>query len=278
MAKGDHIYVKRGLYDHHGIDAGGGWVIHYTGEVKNKSGAAVRRTRMSAFSQGGKVDTVEYGAAVNRPDEVLARATSRLGEATYDLAFNNCEHFARWCKCGTSRSVQIDRVAGGFGGPAFGSAATAAGIGLVSAGGTVAGLSGSGVMSGLAAAGATVGGGAVAGLAALGAAPAVAANVALRHAFKDDPADSDQERAACQAARIAGVVGSVAGTGGAIAAVSGMGTVAGLSGAGITTGLAAVGGTVGGGMLAGTAMAVAAPAVAAGALAYGTYRLVRWTW
>lgn len=29
MQKGDHLYVSRGLYTHHGIDCGDGTVIHY---------------------------------------------------------------------------------------------------------------------------------------------------------------------------------------------------------------------------------------------------------
>jgi len=32
MKRGDHIKVSRGLYSHHGIFAGNGQVIHYSGE------------------------------------------------------------------------------------------------------------------------------------------------------------------------------------------------------------------------------------------------------
>ena len=35
---------------------------------------------------------------------------SRLGEQNYNLLFNNCEHFATWCKTGRHRSVQVDGV------------------------------------------------------------------------------------------------------------------------------------------------------------------------
>jgi hypothetical protein len=38
---------------------------------------------------------------------VINRAMSRLGEQKYNLLFNNCEHFATWCKTGVSDSKQI---------------------------------------------------------------------------------------------------------------------------------------------------------------------------
>lgn len=44
------------------------------------------------------------------PDETVARAESRLEENNYRLAFNNCEHFAIWCKTGISESHQVNNV------------------------------------------------------------------------------------------------------------------------------------------------------------------------
>ncbi|MBM5793672.1 MAG: NC domain protein, partial [Cyanobacteria bacterium K_DeepCast_0m_m1_088] len=38
----------------------------------------------------------------------LQRAQSRLGEQSYNLLFNNCEHFAHWCKTGRHRSAQVE--------------------------------------------------------------------------------------------------------------------------------------------------------------------------
>ena len=32
----------------------------------------------------------------------------RLGEQQYDLFFNNCEHFANWCKTGRSECLQLE--------------------------------------------------------------------------------------------------------------------------------------------------------------------------
>ena len=48
----------------------------------------------------------EHGPAAR----ALARAESRLGEGEYDLVFNNCEHFANWCRTGRSYSDQSDRM------------------------------------------------------------------------------------------------------------------------------------------------------------------------
>ena len=42
----------------------------------------------------------------------MDRALSRLGENKYNLIFNNCEHFAIWCKTGISESYQVEKVVG----------------------------------------------------------------------------------------------------------------------------------------------------------------------
>lgn len=44
------------------------------------------------------------------PAETIERAKSRLGEAEYNLALNNCEHFAIWCKTGVHESHQVDSL------------------------------------------------------------------------------------------------------------------------------------------------------------------------
>ncbi|MEB3336325.1 MAG: lecithin retinol acyltransferase family protein [Leptolyngbyaceae bacterium] len=107
MARGDHLYVTReflnihGVYEHHGIDYGDGTVIHY-----RKSDSTIARTSMAVFSDGKPVYVQHYTTAYI-PDSVLQRAESRLGERQYNLIFNNCEHFATWCKTGRSESRQV---------------------------------------------------------------------------------------------------------------------------------------------------------------------------
>lgn len=277
---GDHLSVPRsaGIYRHHGIYVGGKQVIHYTGDVKNKRNAAIRRTGLSTFLRGKsikKVDVVKYTNA-DSPHRVVYRAQSRLGENGYSLYGNNCEHFARWCKTGDHKSEQVKDVSSTSGGVVGGTAATAAGLGVVSGTGAAAGLSGAGIMSGLATVGGSVGAGAVGGVAVLGAAPAAVSTLAMRKVLEDDEKLPQKERNARSAGRKATVAGAVAGSAGSVAAISTAGSVAGLSGAGITSGLAAIGGTVGGGMAAGTALTVAAPAVAAAGVGYGLYKAWKW--
>ena len=43
-------------------------------------------------------------------EETVNRARSRLGEESYNLIFNNCEHFALWCKTGKSKSIQVEKA------------------------------------------------------------------------------------------------------------------------------------------------------------------------
>lgn len=103
MQKGDHLYVSRGLYTHHGIDCGDGTVIHY------REGESITRSSLAFFALGQPVQVKNYIVA-DPPDVVVQRAESRLGERDYNLVFNNCEHFVSWCKTGDHRSEQVNTV------------------------------------------------------------------------------------------------------------------------------------------------------------------------
>ncbi len=48
------------------------------------------------------------GYRVYSAHETVERAKSRVGEDEYSLIFNNCEHFALWCKTGLRESSQVD--------------------------------------------------------------------------------------------------------------------------------------------------------------------------
>jgi hypothetical protein len=272
VARGDHIKVNRGMYYHHGIDLGDDTVIHYTGEPGKKSNASVKRTSMSEFLNGGTYEIVKYSKSLDKEATIL-KAYKLVGEKNYNLFFNNCEHFATYCKLGESKSEQVENFKYSTSGGIGSSVTAAAGIGSVASAGAVSGLSGAGVMSGLAAIGP---GGAIGGITTLAAAPAIMANMTVNKVLKDDSSLSYDERESRKAGRTAAKVSTVAAAGGSVAAISSAGAVAGLSGAGITSGLAAIGGTVGGGMVAGTAIAIAAPAVAAVAVATGVYKAFKW--
>ena len=105
MATADHLQVPRrhGLFNHHGIDLGDGSVAHYL------EGREILRSPISEFSQGEVVSVLNHANA-SPAGVTLRRAMGRLGEQNYNLLFNNCEHFATWCKTGRHRSGQVDSV------------------------------------------------------------------------------------------------------------------------------------------------------------------------
>ncbi len=88
---------------HHGIDLGDGTVAHYL------EGREILRSPRLEFSRGQPITAVPYAPADCSPTGVtLRRAMGRLGEQRYNLLFNNCEHFAHWCKTGRHRSSQVE--------------------------------------------------------------------------------------------------------------------------------------------------------------------------
>jgi Lecithin retinol acyltransferase len=276
MAAGDHIYVNRIWYTHHGVEVYDGMVVHFSGTPSSKSGATIRKDSLEAFAHGKKIHLRRYSDPPPLPpDEAVRNAESNIGESRYHLVWNNCEHFARWCVTGKLKSSQVEGVEALGAVVAASTAAAAGGIGVITAVGEVAGLSGPGIMSGLATAGAAVGSGAVAELAVLGAAPGIVSAAVMHVALGDDPDLPEDERGARAAGRHASIAGVAAGGVTGVAAVSATGAVAGLSAAGISSGLATIVG-VGGGMAAGSAMVICAPAVAAAGVGYGAYRLARY--
>lgn len=105
MAAADHLQTPRqhGLFNHHGIDLGDGTVAHYL------EGREILRSPLEEFSRGQPVSPVLYPAdGCSAAGVTLRRAMGRLGEQRYNLLFNNCEHFAHWCKTGRHRSSQVE--------------------------------------------------------------------------------------------------------------------------------------------------------------------------
>jgi len=188
MARGNHIYVHFTKFVHHGIDCGDGTVIHYDGKK-------IVQTSITTFGGGNQYFVKRYGQC-DADNVVIQRAKSRLGESKYSLLFNNCEHFATWCKTGLQDSEQVRNAGATAGGASGSGAAVAAGLGVVSATGAAAGLSGAGIMSGLATVGGVLGGGAVAGVGVLGAAPILVTKVAMGQVLKDDDSLPSDEREA----------------------------------------------------------------------------------
>ena len=118
--KGDHIRVKRigGLYAHHGVYVSDDEVIHFTGQdddsILDWSKCEVIKTDLATFLKGGTLEVKEYTDEefqdLYSPEQIVIYARSCLGDKGYNLAFNNCEHFANVCTLGRFRSQQVERV------------------------------------------------------------------------------------------------------------------------------------------------------------------------
>jgi hypothetical protein len=101
MAKGDHLVVSYGTYTHHGIDIGDGTVV-----VLSKERGSVVRISRAEFRDGRAVKVRKYDRC-DPPRIVVRRALGQLGATGYNLLWNNCEHFATWCKRGRAQSAQV---------------------------------------------------------------------------------------------------------------------------------------------------------------------------
>ena len=106
IAPGTQVMVERRGYRHYGIAADPGRVIHYAGLIRYPHGL-VEEIPLSAFARGRELIV---GPPPIGGDDILRRARSRLGEASYDLFTNNCEHFSNWCQTGQHRSRQAEAL------------------------------------------------------------------------------------------------------------------------------------------------------------------------
>jgi hypothetical protein len=94
MKPGDHIRFPQGDGVAHAIDLGDGTVLHAV------PGEGVRRSRLAALAGAAHPEVVTHPTRVYAPKQVVARAFSRLGDATSAAMFADGEAFALWCKLG----------------------------------------------------------------------------------------------------------------------------------------------------------------------------------
>jgi Lecithin retinol acyltransferase len=106
---GAHLTTLRRGYTHHGVYVGGGRVVHYSGFSGFWQCGPVEEVSLSRFSAGRELRIVDHPKSVFSPEEIVRRASSRLGENDYRLLTNNCEHFCNWCLNGVSHSAQVER-------------------------------------------------------------------------------------------------------------------------------------------------------------------------
>jgi hypothetical protein len=106
-----HLVTARALYSHHGIYAGSGRVIHYAGLARGLWRGPVEDVSLEHFAHGRGI-RVRHDLPRFDRREVVERARSRLGERSYRILTNNCEHFCAWALRGESRSTQVERLRG----------------------------------------------------------------------------------------------------------------------------------------------------------------------
>jgi hypothetical protein len=105
---GAHLVTSRGGYEHHGIYAGAGKVVHYAGFAAGHCRGPVVEVTLDCFAGGSAITIRLHPCAQYMGAEAVRRARSRLGENRYRLLTNNCEHFCAWCLSGESRSQQVE--------------------------------------------------------------------------------------------------------------------------------------------------------------------------
>jgi len=115
LQAGDVIFTDHILIRHYGVYAGRGRVIHYAGENSIfDANIGIREISLEQFAKDGKYGVLQFtrkqGVNQFSGTETVRRARSRIGERSYNLIFNNCEHFAFWCKTGNSKSRQVESV------------------------------------------------------------------------------------------------------------------------------------------------------------------------
>lgn len=102
---------------HYGVYVGNNEVVHFSADKENRISAKkafIQKTTLSDFSEKGNLqaEIPADNSMCFPPNEVVKRALSNVGKGKgeYNLVFNNCEHFANWCKYGTKISNQVKNV------------------------------------------------------------------------------------------------------------------------------------------------------------------------
>ena len=118
LTKSDHIRVplynkKRGPFGHfyhHGIYCGDGVVIEFNGRYPSVDQYTIEECSLESFARGRLIEVDNREPSYYSPDEIVARAKSRLGERGYHLVYNNCETFATWCRCGSPLPLSYKKL------------------------------------------------------------------------------------------------------------------------------------------------------------------------
>lgn len=107
---GTHLIVKHFGYTHHGIYAGRGRVIHYSGFAHLFKKKSIEMTSLAQFSHGKKILVRHYQQPKYKGRAVVRRMRSRMHENNYHLIINNCEHLCSWAITGLESSPQVIKM------------------------------------------------------------------------------------------------------------------------------------------------------------------------
>lgn len=118
LQPGDHIRVKYQNFYHHGLYEGEGTVIHFAGPnmqaLLDPELVTVRRDSLDSFSMDRHIEVRCYSLKEKLQKrstaKILSAARESLGQAGYDILYNNCEHFVNLCVFGRAFSTQIDEM------------------------------------------------------------------------------------------------------------------------------------------------------------------------
>ena len=111
---GDVLSVNRGIYKHYGVYVGNDTVVHFSGgegfELSAKR-ACIRKTSLENFRKNDEIQIETRCCESYSRKETVMRALGAVGteKGKYALPWNNCEHFANWCRYGEKRSSQVEQ-------------------------------------------------------------------------------------------------------------------------------------------------------------------------
>jgi hypothetical protein len=109
MAAGDLCKVSRKYYCHWFIEGHDNTAIHFSGTPTDKVAASVKVSSIDEVVNGGEKEVV-LEADPAKAHSIVERALRQVGRKGYHLAFNNCEHFAKYCATGYRTSAQFNRA------------------------------------------------------------------------------------------------------------------------------------------------------------------------
>lgn len=117
----DVLSVNRGIYKHYGVYVGNDTVVHFSGgegfELSAKR-ACIRKTSLENFRKNDEIQIETRCCESYSRKETVMRALGAVGteKGKYALPWNNCEHFANWCRYGEKRSSQVEQFVSKVGG------------------------------------------------------------------------------------------------------------------------------------------------------------------